>query len=54
MFIWALAGQSGYVEAASKGYGAKFFAFWIIVVVILVVVIGIPVMTVRKRRQRNE
>lgn len=49
MNILALASQSGSVEAAGK-MGAKFFAFWIIVIVILAVLIAVPVMLLRRRR----
>jgi hypothetical protein len=51
MNIWLLAGQGSSVEAAGK-YGAKFFAFWIIVLLILAALIGTPVMLMRARRRR--
>jgi hypothetical protein len=51
MHIWLVASHASSVEAAGK-FGAKFFAFWIIVLLILAVIIGIPALLMRSRRRR--
>jgi hypothetical protein len=51
MYIWLLAEQGSSVEAAGK-FGAKFFAFWIIVLLILAAIISVPVLLMRNRRKR--
>jgi hypothetical protein len=46
-----LAAQAAPVAAAGK-FGAKFFAFWIIVVLVVAALIAVPVLIVRARRGR--
>jgi hypothetical protein len=51
--LWLLAQKGNSVEAAG-GYGAKFFAFWVIVLLIVAVIIGTAVLFARSRRQASK